>query len=179
MKTKKSVSANVATDSTATPAASKPVRISLQPATPEVTRSVMQEIEAEGLVGLEVSGDSFGVLLKFPGHGLRTFSREDLIGIHEVVLRPVVQGSTPAAVFERTFSQEADGSFVAQFSDEKRARSLEMPANERGQFSQWIAGLIGRWSDFENVFAAKQAEAAAAATPAVSAPVVSENSVAQ
>lgn len=136
------------------------IRVSLAPkATRE--RSLIDEIRSDGLSGLEVSKEdgTISVVLKFPGHSARLFTLDDLRGIRETLTRPVAHGESPAAVFDRTFSQTGDGGFTAQFSEGDRARSLTISGAERGQITEWFAGIEARFPEFERLVAEETAKA--------------------
>ena len=143
-----------------TAAKNSSVRVSL--ATKETReRSLIDEIRSDGLSGLEVSREdgTISVVLKFPGHAARLFSLDDLRGIRETLTRPVAQGDSPAAVFDRTFSQTADGGFTAQFSEGERARSLTISGAERGAITEWFAGIESRFPEFERLVAVETEKA--------------------
>ncbi len=145
------INQNVANDAAATVApATKPARISLAPAAPEVARSIMAELRSDpNALGLVRVNGEICLDVKIPGMAALPLTRQDLRDLHARSVRPVAEGSTPAAVFERSFSDDSTGGFSARFSDAPRARTLEISGAERSDWCDFLAENIGNFDKYE------------------------------
>lgn len=122
----------------------KPIlKISLAPPVEKTKPPIMAALRDPSATYLTLGPNNTPRLgLKIPGHSDIFLDAEDLRAIHSRVVTPTLEGASPGAVFARTFSEAPDTSFSACFSDEKRARTLEIDGSERGEFADFIADKL-------------------------------------
>lgn len=101
------------------------------------------------------------ITVNFPGVSPVELTQDQLGCLVEVIGRTTPQGSDPAAVFERSATEDPAGNLSARFSDEKRSRSVSIPSEERGKLTELLSDLYSNWSEYTAEL--EEAEAAAAA----------------
>lgn len=129
------------------------INLNATAATPPL--SVAAHLKAQPLQGARIGGE-FHLVLKFPGVKEIAFSRQDLSMVIATLRQPTTEGASPGATFARSASESGDGTLTARFSDEPRARSVELSRADREETAEHLESLAGHWLEFVNI--ARQAE---------------------
>jgi len=118
--------------------ARKAIRVGFQS---QVTLNTRQQTEANGFrIGMQ---DGEVVLqVQMPGAAAAQFTREGISQVLSVLDREIPEGDDPGSVFAQTASVDETGALSGQFSREKRARKVTIPAEDLGEMRDLFAQML-------------------------------------
>lgn len=128
------------------------------------TSSMTEAIEAARFGFSDDTGTTL-LTLSIPGVAPVSTDRDGLGLLAEIIGQSTHKGDSPAAVFARTCSEDAEGNLTGRFSEQKKSRSVTIPASERTKLATLLTNLHGDWDDFEAQLAEAKAAAAAKGEP--------------
>jgi hypothetical protein len=145
------------------------MKISIMGAGEAPERQIVKELQSNGVSLTPVEDpitkkNVFLIEVQFNGMKPIGLSVDDLEKVCDTLGRDQLEivGGTPGDVFSR--SARVDGkNLVAKFSDEPRARSVEIPLSQRAEVIEFFDTLAGRMDEFVAMFNANAAKAASEA----------------